>query len=546
MKKVSNKDGTQFCAVEVLDAAAFRFQNNDEWILDMPDDNADIYDATTGDGDSKSTRRSHDEKISPIPGEKDPQQYLKIQRDDMVAFRHINGKEMILNMASGDVQDDGGKNPSRADTFITPQGYDPTNDNIVPPDIDDLNEPHVYFKFMKDSTGILINGDDKVRMGPFWWIRRISGGEIACLEVKIQWANSRQGTIPPILLDTNFGYEIAIGSDLSTPPADNSGNVLNGFAAKLMPKTNKDKPAINLAKDMIWWTGIPNSTVSKDGQFTALIWFNVTKLRPLMPKDSPTIKFRVYMPNTGKSQNQASGIGYYLWIADYHVYGDGRGVPDSKQAGYGPTPGSVWPDPTKDNGLLTGPNNFTPYAMTFNLQDNSYIFSNFNPGFHPTDGPTSNPNGINLGFSTQEGAEAYAAALNQAWQNEYAQAEATVAALHAQGFNIDDTGVYLVYKALTINYADGTNNAQPSTTVTATLADFRGVLSFDYGDDNSPNFDFPKAPKTQTQTVVATSDDGWQYIEFDLDKQGDVAASTQTSPSETPQDDATGGKAGNP
>jgi hypothetical protein len=171
MKRVTNpNDPTQFFDVEVLDVISFRDANGGEWILDMPTDKVNVFDTTDDSGSTSSTRRTHTEKISANLLDPKPTSYLSVQRCDMIAFRSVNGRELVIKCPSND---DPLSSSPRAKTFITPQGYDPTNPNgPTPPDNKD---PNTYVAFPKGSAGAL-TGDAKIAQGPLWWIRNISGG----------------------------------------------------------------------------------------------------------------------------------------------------------------------------------------------------------------------------------------------------------------------------------------------------------------------------------------------------------------------------------
>lgn len=169
VEHIKTKDGELL--VEVLDAIAFKDKRGEEWILKMPSKKSSHYNVTDDTGDDKSTMRTHNEKLGSDPKEKDPKDnYITVERTDVMAFRTINGKEMILKMPSNDV----GKKPGRADTHIwSPDNntYDPTDDNPdnAPPENKD---PDFYVKFVKDKSPF--TGKEKlISQGPLWWIRKI-------------------------------------------------------------------------------------------------------------------------------------------------------------------------------------------------------------------------------------------------------------------------------------------------------------------------------------------------------------------------------------
>jgi hypothetical protein len=194
MKRIVSDD--QKLDIEVLDVVAFRDQRGEEWILDMHDTNGEpsVFNTTDGTGDNKSTRRTHTEKIGVPYGTKDPSQYIKSERCDAMAFRTITGKEVIIKCPSND---DPNSTDPRADTHVwSPEGYDPSNeDGPKPPKNSD---PHNYVSFLKDDKGDPVGfatGDEKISMGPLWWVRKIStsGGLLV-----VDWTITSNSSVPPI------------------------------------------------------------------------------------------------------------------------------------------------------------------------------------------------------------------------------------------------------------------------------------------------------------------------------------------------------------
>lgn len=55
----------------------------------------------------------------------------------------MNGETMIIAAPSSD----DGSGSGRADTYMTPSDYDPTDSSKVPPDIEDNGDPNLYFKY---------------------------------------------------------------------------------------------------------------------------------------------------------------------------------------------------------------------------------------------------------------------------------------------------------------------------------------------------------------------------------------------------------------
>lgn len=195
MKRVANKDGSAMIDVEVLDVVAFRDFNGQEWIINMPSDDdenpVDIFNSTTDTGDTSATRRAHNEKISADLTDKDPTDYLTVVRNDAISLRTIMGREVILNIPSNN---DPLSSDKAASTYVwSPKDYDPTNeDGPIPPPNRDLN---VYVAPVKDVSNYL-TGDEEIMQGPFWWIRKISGGG-AWILISVKATNSVVGSTSP-------------------------------------------------------------------------------------------------------------------------------------------------------------------------------------------------------------------------------------------------------------------------------------------------------------------------------------------------------------
>jgi hypothetical protein len=186
MKRIVNpKESSQKLDVEVLDCWAATDQNGDVWILDLQpgsDSETAGFSITDGDGDGQATRRVHTEIITSPAGKKksDAQSsYLTSIRSDAIAFRKVRGEEVILVCPSCDDDvNDTGTSFKRAETFMTPEDYDPTNDKdpTPPPLLSDTDDKHTYIAAVKG--GSFFTGDAKIAMGPFWWLRKIKGGEL--------------------------------------------------------------------------------------------------------------------------------------------------------------------------------------------------------------------------------------------------------------------------------------------------------------------------------------------------------------------------------
>jgi hypothetical protein len=200
MKRITSKtDPTQQLDIEVADIIALKDTNGRVWVLDMKattGDGPSLFDSVDGSGDSKASRRVHSEKISVPFGSKDKANtnYLTMQRCDNIAFRTINGQVVVLSSPSAD----DGSGP-RAETFTTPSGYDPSDDSasaVVPPMLKDTGDKRNYVKFVKDASGVF-TGDEKIQMGPFWWIRKIAGGQTYLVITVNAHTTSSGGAAPP-------------------------------------------------------------------------------------------------------------------------------------------------------------------------------------------------------------------------------------------------------------------------------------------------------------------------------------------------------------
>jgi hypothetical protein len=177
MKRITK--GDQKLDVEVVDCWAARDQNGDEWILDMQ--KTSVYDISDGTG-SSSTRRAHDETIS-VPFGKSKadagEDYLTCQRSDDISFRKVNDDEVIISIPSCDDPHARNVDFGRASTYTTPQNYNPSDDSdsaVAPPLLSVSKDPHNYVSAVKGAAGFLTK-DEKIQMGPFWWIRKVVAGQ---------------------------------------------------------------------------------------------------------------------------------------------------------------------------------------------------------------------------------------------------------------------------------------------------------------------------------------------------------------------------------
>jgi hypothetical protein len=197
-------DKTQFFDVEVLDMISFRGQNGEEWILVNPSKDAVPFNKTDG-GSGRATRRTHTEKVG-LTGATQSDGEITIERCDMMAFRTMNGQEMIIKMES---YDDG--SGDRAETKIDPDGYDPKKAKPEPPKNTD---PHVYVKFVKG--GGVQTGKTKIAQGPLWWIRKVGFGAIVF--VTVEYTITSKSAIPatPGIQLINMPYGQGIYNVLGT------------------------------------------------------------------------------------------------------------------------------------------------------------------------------------------------------------------------------------------------------------------------------------------------------------------------------------------
>jgi hypothetical protein len=203
MKRIVGDEKTQQLDVEIIDILSFRDVNNAEWILDMNSTNGQpsVFNVSDQSGDSKSTRRTHNEKIATDQTQHDPTEFLTVERCDSIAFRNVFGNEMIIKCPSSD---DPRSSASRAETFIwSPKNYNPNDpDGPKPPTNTDSN---VYVALVKDADGFL-TGKAKISQGPFWWIRKVSAGK-AYILVSIVAKNTASTTVFPQAptVEINFG-----------------------------------------------------------------------------------------------------------------------------------------------------------------------------------------------------------------------------------------------------------------------------------------------------------------------------------------------------
>lgn len=469
---VSEADPSQMLDIEVIDILSFRDTRGTEWILDMNSTNGQpsVFNSTEGTGSSKSTRRTHNEKVRIDPKDtKSDSGFMTIERCDSIAFRTVRGEEMIVDCPSSDDPESG---KQRASTFITsPRDYDPNNpDGPVPPKNEDEN---VYVAFVKDADGFL-TGKTKISQGPFWWIRKISAGDIIVVQIDIKKKNFPTGTegsgpkpviMSGIKLDGNFGFtaknvddDFNKGSDPGSPTV----KIMPTKAPTKPPDPSAPKP-IDLKEDKFWWTGHGND--KGEDEWTVLLFFNIAKIE----KDDKDGELQVTLklPKLRKAGTGVAGIGHYLWAVsggDDHVFVPIHPPPDATNA-FEPYP---YGDAAATNYISLWNTDSTSDAASYARSGSKASFDSI--GFSPTSYPAENGA---LGFFTGDGAAAWAEA-----SNEYSIAH-----------SIDTPPTIL--EALTIDFSAGPPPKNPELTVTVTVMDFIGKTSFDYDNVNKPGFDPP-------------------------------------------------------
>lgn len=130
--------------VECIDAIGCKGPDGKVWILNMPETDSTAYCTTDGTGDASSTRQTHLEVLYADGGIAGSGSSITIERVDYLGFKSRNGETMIIANPSSD----DGSGSGRANTYMTPPDYDPTNPSSVPPNIEDNGDPNLYFKFV--------------------------------------------------------------------------------------------------------------------------------------------------------------------------------------------------------------------------------------------------------------------------------------------------------------------------------------------------------------------------------------------------------------
>lgn len=302
----SASDPTQFFDVEVLDAAAMNDIRGGEWTLVMPAESAVPFDTTDGGAGSNTTRRTHLEKVSSDPSVKNPVTYVTVERCDMIAFRKVNGEEVILKMPSGD--DPNNSDAPRADTFVTPKGYDPTDaSSPTPPNLADSGDAHFYVKLLPD--GDLNTGDAKISQGPFWWIRKIGSSAVVFVEVSYNCSSNLGPPPRPSIKIVNMPYTAGPGQwdvlgsvnqllpgaksvPVKNPVTDAMLNSFHQWTPAPLIETNSNatdpgetlyyvRSGQNFASDAIFFPGfVPPPEVTKDNY--NLLWGYAGRFVPIV------------------------------------------------------------------------------------------------------------------------------------------------------------------------------------------------------------------------------------------------------------------------
>lgn len=269
MERIKTGDGSTYMDVEVLDCVAFSDQNGEEWILNLPSSKSSKFNKTEGGSGSASTR-THNEKVKLKDSTAD---FTTVERTDMVAFRTINGKELIVKMASND---DGG---TRAETTVSPAGYDPSKDSPKPPKNTD---PNIYVSIPSGSTPI--TGATKVSQGMLWWIRKISaGGGIAYFT--FVWGATKekvQPVVPTVTLkNLPWDGEFDVRGDIKSPTSS--------------PVTIVNPISGEMRADLNQWTPAPEYTTQGDSNIDGSILYFVSN-GPAITKEN------AYIPYPGTDQ----------------------------------------------------------------------------------------------------------------------------------------------------------------------------------------------------------------------------------------------------
>jgi hypothetical protein len=319
MKRVTSKtDPTQKLDIEVMDILAFQDQRGEEWILDaqaLPGVSNAVFNTTDGSGDSFATRRVHDEKIADPFGEKDPTSYLTSQRCDAVAFRGAKGKEVVFACPSND---DPNSSDPRASTYVwSPVGYDPTDESdraVKPPSLSDSGDKHNYLNFVKDAGGFL-TGDEKIQMGPFWWIRKVVNGGAGLMVIGLRTSSIDATGAPPRPFPfTKFAYDSDAYDVMTLDQA-----LINPQATQ--PATVNPPSSAMLGASYMFTIGPPTVFVSNQdwGGISATqtdtyreLVFNIAAIKAQLPPGATTLTISAVAPIVTGYMTAASPHGPYL------------------------------------------------------------------------------------------------------------------------------------------------------------------------------------------------------------------------------------------
>lgn len=492
-------DGGATLDVEVLDIVSFRTTNGDEYIMNLPSAKASAF-STNGTSDGgNNTRRTHNEKIYK-DGKKDPVNFMTVTRTDAVAFRTIMGKELIIKMPSSD---DGG---TRADTYTTPQGYDPTKDEPKPP----INkDPNVYVSFPKKDSNPF-TGDAKISQGPFWWIRKVKGGTpILVIQIRIRRTNSAGA----IGIKSDFGIKAdsydTNGGDLDLMPFKQPPATVTADELKLKDTKAWRGNNSNAAPPPIdGGSGSGSGSSSAQTDFTALLFVNVPVAKANSTDKTAKgdaaqkITIDVTMPKMPPPDTQNGTTGYYWWL-----------VSGGDQFTFVP----IHPPPDANNAFDVYP--FTdqgnPPGITYIGLWNQQFFFNAAGFIHY--GIPVPPSPDNGAYGWKTAAEAAQAVSSQNAFNvaDYNNAIANMDPEHP--FQLPPPSVY---ETLTLDFAGGTpKKSTIAVDVTATL--YSGILNFPFDANNNliglPAID-PNDPNQKKASAQSTNGDPARTIRVTLDK----------------------------
>lgn len=477
MERITDKASGAFFDVEVLDCCAFSDENGKEWILNLPGKKADGYNTTDGDGGQ--TRRTHSEKVSPDFAKK-PSQYLTVERTDMVAFRTINGEELVVRMASND---DPNSSKPRADTYIrTPKDYNPQDpdDTVKPPPNSDEN---VYVSF--PTGGSPFTMDEKISQGMLWWIRKVAGGEVLVIMATVTEKNMasniddlNHANPKACKITSNYEHDADNGTAIMPPTVRQPGDEPLKFK-EINQWDSKFGPVETTGSD--GGDGPPPGAVTK-----YLFFLNVGRIKK---SHEGRVEMKFEIPKLKQKPGDAGGPTYYVWVVsggDDFTFVPLHPIPDESNAF------SLYPFDD------FGPNPGFPYIGLWN---GGAASAQFKAGliFYGIPVPPDPDLGAR-GFSTPGAAAAAAAAYTAFYEADRNRAVANAAANDLKLTFAPP----LVYVSFGLDFPPAGAIHKPEVQVELTAWDFTGKTSFPYDEQNTPLFDPPKvAAKKVTTTFGA-------------------------------------------